>query len=142
LLPVPETHAHHKAAGLLALRVVQSLPADQRPIVLGATALTERDTLHPFTQLKSYAETKVEGSKPMYSFDKMVPFGYKGKLNYQMIVNWEIAEHKSQGTMQLGMNQSAIEYYWFFSINKPEDKKKCEDLFNKLKVIPYPQKEY
>ena len=35
LLPVPETHAHHKAATMLALRTVQSLPQNQRPIVLG-----------------------------------------------------------------------------------------------------------
>ena len=143
LLPTPETHAHHKAATLLALRTVQALPQNIRPVVLACSGSSKTDTAQlSFNQLKTYAETKVEGSGPMFSFDKTVAFGYKNKLNYKVIVNWEIAEHKSQGTMQLAMNMGDFENYWFFAINTPEGKEKCKDLFTKLKKVPYKAKEY
>jgi LmbE family N-acetylglucosaminyl deacetylase len=143
LLPVPETHAHHKAATLLALRAVQSLPVSQRPVILGVTVSSLKDTAQQqFEQLKSYTETKVEGKTHQFSFDRSVPFGYKDKLNYKIIVNWEIAEHKSQGTMQLAMNMGDLENYWFFAINTPEGKTKCKELFEALKKVPYKAKEY
>jgi LmbE family N-acetylglucosaminyl deacetylase len=44
LLPTPETHAHHKAATMLALRAVQTLPQNQRPIVLAVSGSALRDT--------------------------------------------------------------------------------------------------
>lgn len=143
LLPVPETHAHHKAATMLALRTVQSLAPNQRPVVLGCTGSTLKDTSAvSFEQLKNYTETKVEGRAAMFSFDKTVPFGYKNKLSYKIIVNWEIAEHKSQGTMQLAMNMGDLENYWFFAINNPADKEKCKAFFESLKKVPYKAKEY
>ena len=141
LLPVPETHAHHKAATILALRTVQSLPPAQRPIVLGVSVSNVKDTFQ-FQQLKDYTETHVDGKNAMYSFDKTVGFGYRNKLNYKIIVNWEIAEHKSQGTMQLAMNGGDYEIYWFFSQNDPRGKEKCQSFFESLKKIPYRSKEY
>jgi len=142
LLPVPETHAHHKAATMLALRTVQQLPVSQRPIVLGVTGSSLKDTTTvQFEQLKNYAETKVEKGT-VYSFDKSTPFGYKNKLSYKIVVNWEIAEHKSQGTMQLAMNYGDLENYWYFAINPAEGKEKCKAFFEQLKKIPYKTKEY
>ncbi len=138
LLPTPETHAHHKAATLLALRTIQSLPEEQRPIILGVTGANKNDTTkYSFTQLKNYFESKVEGNAPMYFFDKSVKFGFKNTLSYKIIVNWEIAEHKSQGTMQLAMNQGDLEQFWYFSLNGEKGKEKCKQFFEKLKVIPY-----
>jgi LmbE family N-acetylglucosaminyl deacetylase len=138
LLPTPETHAHHKAATLLALRTIQSLPEAQRPIILGVTGANKNDTTkYSFTQLKEYTESKVEGNAPMYFFDKSVKFGFKNALSYKIIVNWEIAEHKSQGTMQLAMNQGDLEQFWYFSLNGEKGKVKCQQFFEKLKVIPY-----
>ena len=138
LLPTPETHAHHKAATLLALRTIQSLPEEQRPIILGVTGANKNDTSkYNFTQLKNYSESKVEGNAPMYFFDKSVKFGFKNALSYKIIVNWEIAEHKSQGTMQLAMNQGDLEQFWYFSLNGEKGKEKCKQFFEKLKVIPY-----
>lgn len=142
LLPVPETHAHHKAATMLALRTVQQLPVNQRPIVLGVTGSSLKDTTTvQFEQLKNYAETKVEKGA-VYSFDKSASFGYKNKLSYKIVVNWEIAEHKSQGTMQLAMNYGDLENYWYFAINPTEGKEKCKAFFEQLKKIPYKTKEY
>lgn len=143
LLPIPETHAHHKAATMLALRTVQSLPQNQRPIVLGCTGSNLKDTMSiSFEQLKNYSETKVEAKSASYFFDKTVPFGYKNKLTYKIIVNWEIAEHKSQGTMQLAMNGGDLENYWYFAINPAEGKEKCKAFFEALRKIPYKEKEY
>lgn len=143
LLPLPETHAHHKAATMLALRTVQSLPQNQRPIILGCTGSNLKDTASiSFEQLKNYSETKVEGKSPSYFFDKTASFGYKNKLTYKIIVNWEIAEHKSQGTMQLAMNGGDLENYWYFAINLVDGKEKCKAFFESLKKIPYKQREY
>ena len=143
LLPTPETHGGHKAATLLALRAVQSLPIAQRPIIMGVSVSSKTDTaIQKFTQLKSYTETKINADTAQYRFDRSAPFGYKGKLNYKIVVNWEIAEHKSQGTMQLAMNMGDYENFWFFALNKPEDKAKCNTFFDRLKTISYKTREY
>jgi LmbE family N-acetylglucosaminyl deacetylase len=149
LLPTAETHGGHKAATLLALRAVQSMPANMRPVILGGSVSSlpdsaGKDKTPPliFNQLRDYSETKVEGQSSMYSFDRSVTFGYRNKLSYKIIVNWEIAEHKSQGTMQLAMNMGDLENYWFFAINSPEAKRKCAELFNELKKLPFKIREY
>jgi LmbE family N-acetylglucosaminyl deacetylase len=143
LIPIPETHGGHKAASLLALRAVKDLPDAQRPIVLGVSGGAKTDTtVTKFHQLYNYVESRVEGDTAMYRFDMSAPFGYKNALNYKIIVNWEIAEHKSQGTMQLYMNHGDYENFWFFAINKPEAKAKCEAFFEQLKKIPYKTRNY
>jgi LmbE family N-acetylglucosaminyl deacetylase len=143
LLPVPGTHGGHKAATLLALKAVQQMPQTVRPIVLGMTASSKSDTASTvFEQLKDYKETKILKEAPVFAFDKSKPFGYNNKLTYKIIVNWEIAEHKSQGTMQLAMNMGDYENYWYFALNGPEGVGKCKALFEQLKSIPYKTKVY
>jgi len=143
LLPTPGTHGGHKAATLLALRTVQLLPPAQRPIVLGVGYATKQDTLkQTFTQLKDYTETKTLADTAMFRLDRTTPFSYKNALNYKIIVNWEIAEHKSQGTMQLAMNMGDYEDFWYFTINGPAGMQKCKELFDRLKVVPYKPKTY
>jgi N-acetylglucosamine malate deacetylase 2 len=143
LLPVPETHAHHKAATLLALRASQTLPMGNRPIVLGVSMTNKTDTVVPhFTQLKDYKESHVNGDSCTYRFDRNQSFGYKNTLNYKMIANWEIAEHKSQGSMQLAIGHGDYECYWLFSINAADAKQKCETLFNTLAKNTYPKLVY
>lgn len=143
LLPVPETHAHHKAATMLALRTVQSLPAAQRPVVLGVSVASKTDTtVQRFSQLKNYAETKTETDTAMFKLDRTTPFGFRNMLNYHAVVNWEIAEHKSQGTMQLAMNRGDYELFWYFTLNGEEGKTKTAKLFEQLKKVPYKTKEY
>ena len=143
LLPLPTTHGGHKAATMLALRAVQALPQNMRPLVLGMTGSQAKDTTGiVFKQLKEYNETKVAGDGPMFSFDKTKPFGFKNQLTYKIIVNWEIAEHKSQGTMQLAMNYGDYENFWYFALNAPEGVAKCLALFKELQKIPYRAKQY
>lgn len=143
LLPVEETHGHHKAATIIALQTVAELDVAQRPIVLGSTltSLDEHSFIN-YTQLNRFPITKVNSTAPIFSFDRLQRFGYKQALNYNIVVNWVIAEHKSQGTMQMAMNKGDIENFWFFDINDPAKLKITADFFNRLKVNPYLVKNY
>ena len=144
LLPTPQTHSGHKAATILALTVVNNLPKSQRPIVLGVSGRSKTDTsrmkFSTFSVLDEYPITRINSSAPIFTFDRTQTFGYKNALNYQIIANWEIAEHKSQGTM--AMNAEDYEDFYFFSINDPSAIPKTQALFDKLKVNPYPAKTY
>jgi LmbE family N-acetylglucosaminyl deacetylase len=133
LIPDSSTHAHHKAATILSLKTVQTLK--EKPIVLGVSTSKKNDTIQKtFKQLENFPITKVTSGKPSFQFDRTVNFGFKNRLNYKIIVNWEIAEHKSQGTMQTYMNEGDYEDFWFFDINSPESYKKTEKFFENLKL--------
>jgi len=118
LLPSESTHGHHKAATILALRAVSSIPLEQRPIIIGCSVGDTSDqTLLPFNGLASYPLTSMHQSKPIDHFNRLTSFGYQNKLNYSVIVNWLIAEHKSQGAMQLAMGKGHLEYFWNYALN-------------------------
>ncbi len=143
LLPVPGTHGGHKGATLLALRAVRDMKTDKKPIVLGGGVGRKGDTaVTRFSQLKKYAETRTIADTPMFLFDRTVKFGYKSSLDYRIIVNWEIAEHKSQGTMQLAMNMGDYEQFWYFAINGAEGLARTKAFFDRLKAVPYKTKAY
>ncbi len=143
LLPVPETHGHHKAATMLALEVVNQQTKDQRPIILGTRDSEIKDTVGAqFSRLKDYELTAVNKNVAPFVLDRTTKFGYKNSLDYKIIVNWEIAEHKSQGTMQLQMNRNDYEKFWYFQLNDEAGIEKTRKLFEKLKHVPYPVKSY
>jgi N-acetylglucosamine malate deacetylase 2 len=142
LLPTPGTHGGHKAATLMALRTAAEVPLTNKPIVLGVSSRSNGDTLQHFKQLGDYKETAILYDTASFLFDKTTAFGYNKQLNYKVIVNWEIAEHKSQGTMQLAMNKGDYETFWFFKQNAIDAFEKCRKLFEDLKFIPYPIKSY
>lgn len=137
LLPTLETHGHHKAASILALETVKSLPENaKKPIVLGISGGIKNDTTPPkvFTGLPQYPITAIKDGKYSFQLDRTVGFGYKDKLNYKILANWLIAEHKSQGTMQTYINMGDYENFWYFDINAPEKKAETAAFFEKLKV--------
>jgi LmbE family N-acetylglucosaminyl deacetylase len=143
LLPSDSTHGHHKASTILALTAVQNLPPGvPHPIVLCASGTTKGKDPPAFTELAGFPITRISDGKPSYSFDLNQSFGFHHALNYKVIVNWEIAEHKSQGTMQLGMNQGDLEEYYYFDINPPSGREKTKELFDKLAVNTYPELTY
>ena len=141
LLPVPGTHGGHKAASLLALQSVRAMQG-KRPVILGGGGWSIGDSVQHFRQLKDYTESRVLGDTAKFYVDRDAKFGYKNSLDYHVIVNWEIAEHKSQGTMQLFMNRGDREQFWYFSLNGNEGLAKTYDLFEQLKKVPYPSKTY
>ena len=61
-------------------------------------------------------------------------------MNYQVIVNCLIAEHKSQGAMQLAMGKGQFEQFWDYAINGKEGKEKIVKLAELLRNAPL--KEY
>jgi LmbE family N-acetylglucosaminyl deacetylase len=143
LLPLPGTHGHHKAATMLALQTVEQLPAGQKPIVLGCSTSEKNDSVKTvFDQLKNYKETAINKNAPVFSFDRTVKFGYNNKLDYKVIVNWAIAEHKSQGTVQITMNDGDYENFWYFALNDESGIEKTRQLFEELKKVPYLVKTY
>ena len=143
LLPVESTHGHHKAAAILALTVLKSLPANfPHPIALGGDDIDSGKTPASFTELTGFPITHCSDGAPSYSFNRLQSFGFHHVLNYKMIVNWDIAEHKSQGTMQLAMNHGDYEEYYYFDVNPPEGRAKAKALFDKLAVNYYPELTY
>lgn len=135
-LPIPDFHAHHKAATILALEAAGRLPAGRRPVVLGSFVGGREGSgdvgPQSFSELPDYPITRVRADLPPFTFDRMQPLSEDGRLNHQIIVNWLIAEHKSQGSMQLLMNQGMIERFWLFEANPPDAAARAATLFERL----------
>jgi N-acetylglucosamine malate deacetylase 2 len=114
LLPAPDSHGAHKAASVLALQAISELPADHRPVILGARASDTYDEI--FSQLAQFPITQTSDEKPFGRFDRDSRFGYNNSLTYQIVVDWVIAEHKSQGLFQNRCRQDRYENFWTFQI--------------------------
>ncbi|MEX2477905.1 MAG: PIG-L family deacetylase [Gracilimonas sp.] len=132
MLPFDEFHGHHKASTVIGLRAMKELPVEERPIAL--QAFVRRGAEDPgvsFTQLEGHPDTKVMDGKT-FEFDRGQTFGVNDRLNYNIIANWVIAEHKSQGTMQLLMQtgESMIEQYWYNKINGMDKLQKTVEFFD------------
>ena len=63
---------------------------------------------------------------------KAAPLADYGALDYTIIVNWVIAEHKTQGTMQLGVNRGDVEEFWWFDMNDTARFDETTRLFRRL----------
>ena len=136
MMPSRGTHAHHKASAVLTLQAIQQLPEDERPIVLATDIVGSTEDSTDFRQLEGYPLTKrMEGEPPML-FDRTQTFGHQNRLNYKIISNWVIAEHKSQGTMQLYMGQGNVEQYWPYALNNREQLSKARDFFRAVNEVP------
>lgn len=142
LLPTPGTHGHHKGATILALRAAARLAPSERPVVLGVSTSSEGDSVERFTGLPGYPETTISSGLPSFEFDRRASFGYKNRLDYQIVVNWLIAEHKSQGTMQLGVNGGDREEFWWFDANDRAKFDRTTAMFRELAGSMFEELEY
>lgn len=143
LIPTETTHAHHSSVGILMLETVNGMTVDKRPIVLGGSSKNKNDTTKfVYRGLKEFPLTSFTDDNLIFTFDRTTPFGFNDRLNYKIIVNWLIAEHKSQGTMQLGMNYGDYEKYYFFDMNDKSKVEQTRQLFEKLKEVTFKKKEY
>jgi len=136
LLPSEQTHGEHKAASILALEAVELLPAGQRPIVLGAQAGGGDPA--PYKSLSGYPLTATDSVNPQFHFDRNTRFGYQGSLSYQIVVDWVIAEHKSQGLFQTRCLQDRFENFWQFAVNRTSAPGRAESLF--AAIAPGPER--
>lgn len=142
LLPENTTHGQHKAATLLALNAIAALTVDNRPIILGAVTLNKTDSVTRFSKYAQYPLTHTLTDTALCRIDRSASFSYKNRVNYKVIANWEIAEHKSQGLTQMTMNDGDLEEFWYFSINGTPGINTCKALFNRLSYTPYAPKTY
>jgi N-acetylglucosamine malate deacetylase 2 len=143
MVPFPETHGHHKGATILALEAAQQVPAAHRPIVLGAATSKKSDTMTmTFRGLPGHPLTKISEGAPTFSFDRTQKFGFRDRLDYNIIANWLVAEHKSQGTVQLLMNSADIETFWYFDANDRAMIDRTRALFERLKRPMFEPKTY
>ncbi len=134
-LPIPQTHGHHKGATIMALEAVSKMNPAERPVVLGSFISSKADTSAlAFTELPGYPLTRIRTDVPPFTFDRTTPFGARGRLNYKIVVNWLIAAHKSQGTMQLLMNRGDFENFWIFDLDVPDAVARTRALFEQLRT--------
>lgn len=136
MMPSKGTHAHHKASAILALEAIHNLPKGQHPVVLATDIAGSVDDSTDYKQLEGYPISKLkEGQSPLL-FDRTQTFGYNDRLNYKIIANWVIAEHKSQGTMQLLMGRGNVEQYWPYAMNSDEQIAKAGAFFKAVNEAP------
>lgn len=135
LLPIPTTHGHHQASAILALRSVQRLPEDKRPVVLGGFSRAPGDSnSFNYSALPDYPVTKPDTAVDPFEVDRRQKFGHKDRLNFDIIRSWVIAEHKSQGTMQLYMNSGRIEQFRYMAMNPDDKLEKTRTFFEAVKA--------
>jgi len=53
-------------------------------------------------------------------------------LNYQIVVNWVIAEHESQGLFQNDAGKHESEQFWLFAASGRDSVQRLESLQNLL----------
>lgn len=125
LAPTLETHAHHQAATALLAEAVRTLPEAVRPVMLVA---------------------RVRGADEApggpFQLDRTQKFGFQEKLDYRIVVNWDIAAHKSQGTMQLAMNQGEREEFTLFGDPSGEAARRTAELFERLRQPQFEPRTY
>jgi len=138
LFPTAETHGGHKAATLTAIAAAKE-QQDKKPVVLGCRGSSAKDQkpldwtgfkseLHPFVVMPD-----------RYSVDRNVKFGFNDVLSYQIIVNWVVTEHKSQGAYQLAIGRGDKEEYAILDTGTPAASEKASKLFGWLsETAPHP----
>ena len=131
LAPTATTHGHHKAATVLALEAAAALPEDERPVVLCARTSRAEEPAPEFTLLEGFPSTRLT-TRPWLVFDRLENFGHRERLHYGIVVNWAIAEHKSQGTMQLLAGVGEREHFALFTMNPPDAELRARRLFQDL----------
>ena len=140
ILPDKEEHAAHKSATLLALEAVNQLPEGQRPIVLGADlAENITDKRVDYTPPEGFDVAKLETADPEIFFNRLTSFGPKNNLNYKIITNWHIAEHKTQGASQAWVMKMNSEQFRVFSVTPDEKLNFTSELFTELNLPPRPE---
>ncbi|MCC6409365.1 MAG: PIG-L family deacetylase [Planctomycetes bacterium] len=137
LRPTATTHAHHQAATRLAREAVLATPASRRPaLLIGSVSSPSQPSESPTSP------DGVDLPAPTFHFDRLQSFGFQSKLDYRVVVNWEIAAHKSQGTMQLAMNRGEREDFALWGTESEADVAAATELFRRLAEPQFESKTY
>ena len=130
LLPTVETHGHHQAAALIVLQTISKLEPDVRPVVLGSEP-SDESSLPKFERRSDIPLMRLADT-PVHRVSRMESFGPGGSLNYNITVNWVIAEHKSQGLFQTEYGKHSHENFWVFDTKTPDATTRANALFERL----------
>ena len=141
MLPYAGQHGHHKTAVIMALRAVQRMRKDKRPIIFaGSTYKDEKPDA--FTVLDGFPETAIKKNTASYYLDVSTHFGKGKQVSYQVVSQWVVAAYKSQGDMQ--QNHAYIgdkETFRIFDINDDDAIAKVSNLFEQLKNTGFSAKQ-
>jgi N-acetylglucosamine malate deacetylase 2 len=107
---------------VLALEAASAAELEQRPCVLAAEALS--------SHVNSPDVSRLGLSLIEYNIWRTQTFGFHDALNFQIVANWVIAEHKSQGLFQMDVGRHDVERFWEFKQNNTGDR--AEQLFAQL----------
>jgi LmbE family N-acetylglucosaminyl deacetylase len=132
LLPTRETHGHHRAATILTLEAVSRMSDGERPLVFGAEADSDDEGTRQFSGIPTAPLTATVDDQPAIVFDRNASFGYHNALNYQIVVNWVIAEHKSQGLFQTDTGKHEFERLWLFKVSGDDARSRSGRLRDEL----------
>ena len=115
LLPTADTHGHHQAIAALTLEAVADLEPEDRPAALGVRTVTfAAGEPCGFSELNGFPVTRTTSTQPVWVFDRRTPLSCHPSLDYSIVVNWVIAEHKSQGFFQMELGRRTHEHFWLF----------------------------
>lgn len=134
ILPTADTHGHHQAATLIALDAANCLDAGVRPVVLGGDPAVSSQPVRAYGALGGYGQSAAWRGAPVFRFSRATRFGFNRSLSYQIVVNWMIAEHKSQGLFQTECNRLDEERFWLFGRNPEGALEKTQSLFDAIQV--------
>jgi LmbE family N-acetylglucosaminyl deacetylase len=130
--PTKTTHGAHQAASLMALAAVAAMPANRRPVILAANTYKKGGTPPEYVGRDDFPVARGRAVDPPLEFDLTLPFGFQDKLDYRIVVNWVVAEHKSQGIMQTYLNAFDTERFFFFAIDDDAGVARAKALFARL----------
>jgi LmbE family N-acetylglucosaminyl deacetylase len=128
LLPRHDTHGHHKAAAMLTLEAVNRLAEKARPVVLAGEAFADVRTASKSPVL---AHPSLRLANQQYSVSRTQPHSADPALSYQIIANWVVAAHKSQGLFQMESGRHDAELFWRFE-NGVDGDLRTHTLFRRL----------
>jgi LmbE family N-acetylglucosaminyl deacetylase len=137
LLPTSDTHGHHKTVAALTLEAIAQMETADRPAVLGVRTVPPDVTdAITFSELTGYPLTRTTSAEPFWSFDRRTPLACHPSLNYSIVVNWVIAEHKSQGLFQLENGRRNHEHFWLFAAAGKAGAVRARDFVRSMEQSP------
>jgi len=112
LSPTADTHGHHQAVALLTLEALANVAAQERPALIAVKSQTGADIATDPAVSAYFTRENQE-----WIFDRRTPMTCHHALNYSVIVNWVIAEHKSQGLLQMDGGRRTHESFRLFALS-------------------------
>lgn len=132
-LPTPTTHGHHQAASILALEAIARRAPGRRPVAL-ASFPAGREVRRPEVpdMLPGWPVTRHLRDAGPFVFDRSQKFGFRDRLDYRVITNLAMAQHRSQGTYLLMAGRSTAEAFVIFALQTPDAVARAQELFARL----------